>query len=167
MDNSEKNKTEIDRSIKTLMEKIDRFLSEKNPSDVLIIKSHLICEYYLNQILILNGKSTAKEIDKLSFFDKANKAFDLQNQGQKNTHDRIVKLNQLRNRVGHELEYTLSESDVDTLGYFTGKEYVLKKYEFDKLEDLLRNTLIDIVVEVALIVINIVKLEKKNKTAVS
>jgi hypothetical protein len=154
----------VDEEIKKhsvfVMEKIKKFLSGEKPADVLIIKSHLLCEYYLNQILIIKGISEAKEIDKLTFFDKNNKAFDLNITNQKNIHNRLSRLNKLRNKIGHELEYSLSEYDVDSLGHLTGKKYILDKYDFNNIEDLLRNTLIIIVIDVAFFVSSLVSVEK-------
>lgn len=153
-------KSEITKHIRVIKEKIERFLSEEKPADILIIKSHLICEYYLNQILIVKGISKAKEINKLSFFDKVNKALDMLDEEQKNIHEKLIELNKLRNKIGHELEYVLSESDVDNLGYLTGKEYILNKYDFDKLENLLRRTLVLIVIDVSMLLFQLVSKEK-------
>lgn len=40
---------------------------------------------------------------------------------EKNLHEELIALNKLRNKVGHELEFEVSESDIDTLGYTQGK----------------------------------------------
>lgn len=152
--------SEATKHIRVLRGKIDKFLSKEKPSDVLIIKSHLICEYYINQILIVKGVCVAKEINKLTFFDKVNKSFDTNVPEQKNIHEKMIGLNKLRNKVGHELEYILSESDVDTLGYITGKEYVLEKYDYPEIEDLLRNTLVMIVIDISMHLFQIISTEK-------
>jgi hypothetical protein len=157
-------KEEVAKHVRVLKEKIYKFLSEEKPPDVLIIKSHLICEYYINQILIVKDISKAKELNKLSFFDKVNKALNIEKPNQKNIHEKLIGLNKLRNKVGHELEYILSESDVDSLGYLTGKEYVLDKYDFDKIEKLLRNTLIMIVIDVSMLLFDFVSEEKIKPT---
>ena len=73
------------------------------------------------------------------------------------------KLNQLRNKVGHELEYVLAESDVDNLGYIRGQSYILNKYDFENLNDLLHDTLETIVIDVAMHVYIMVDTMKKEK----
>ena len=165
MENSPEQKNdpvkEIDKHVRVLKEKINKFLSGEKPSDVLIIKSHLISEYYLNQILVLKNLFPPQEIDQLNFYEKNKKSFDLQTPNEKNIYERLKKLNKLRNKVGHELEYTLSEFDVDTLGYLTGKDYILIKYDYEKIEDLLRFILIGIVIDLAIHVFGLVSIEKE------
>ena len=157
--------SEVTRHFKPLNEKIEKFLSAEKPADVLIVKSHLICEYYLNQILILKDLCSAREIDKLDFFEKANKALDLNDVNQKNIYDRLLRLNKLRNKIGHELEYELSESDVDGLGYYLGKSYVIDKYEYSNLKKLLLRVLIVIVIDVSLLVLDLIsEIKKKQET---
>lgn len=157
---------EIAKHLRVLKDKLSRFLSEKNPADVLIIKSHLVCEYYLNQILILKGVCNATELNKLSFFDKNQKALDRGKNAEKETFDSLQVLNKLRNKVGHELEYVLSESDVDNLGFIRGKEYILEKYDFESLQEQLRQTLTLLVVDIALVLFDLVDAEKKNQAVV-
>lgn len=161
MNQTEEQKTEIDKHMRVLKEKLKRFFSEETPPDVLIIKSHLICEYYLNQILILKDKCNANQINRLSFYEKNDKAFDKDDKKQKTLFDLLRVLNKLRNKVGHELEYVLSESDVDSLGFLFGKEYVLEKYDFETLREQLRNTLMLMVIDVAFVVFDIVNHQKK------
>jgi|GEM_PF-2965161 len=156
-------KSEIEKHSRALKEKINKFLSAEKPSDVLIIKAHLICEYYLNQILIVKNISNAQEIDKLGFYEKVNKALNIQNHEEKKLRERLIKLNKLRNKVGHELEYILSEFDVDSLGYLTGKEYILSKYDFDTIQELLRYTLCLIVIDIAMLVFGFVSNEKMTR----
>ncbi|MES2416224.1 MAG: hypothetical protein V4504_00790 [Patescibacteria group bacterium] len=147
--------------ITDLIKKINKFLSEEKSADILIIKAHLLCEYYVNQILILREKCSHKEVESLTFKEKITKALDLNDTGEKLIFDYINKLNKLRNKVGHELEYTLSESDVDSLGYVQGKEYILNKFEHETDLERLRSVLNTIVIKTALLLINSVDLERK------
>lgn len=156
----EKVESDVAKHIRVLRGKIDKFLSKEKPSDVLIIKSHLICEYYINQILIVKNSCTAKELTNITFYDKVNRAFDAKKTDEKIFHDKMIGLNKLRNKVGHELEYVLSESDVDALGYITGKDYVFEKYDYSETDDLLRNTLTMIVVEVSMFLFQLISKEK-------
>ncbi len=161
MEDAAKEKDYISKHVKMAKAKIVKFLPRESPSDVLIIKSHLICEYYINQILILKDICSAKQINKLTFYDKLQKSFNLDDKDQRKMFERIERLNKLRNKVGHELEYILSESDVDNLGYIVGKEYILEKYDFETLSDLLRNTLLLLVIDLSFFVYEAVMLENR------
>lgn len=154
-------RSEIDKHIDVLLGKVNKFLSQDKPPDVLIIKAHLICEYYLTQILIVKEMATAGQIDKMTFFDKLGKALNTADAQEKNLHEKLIRLNRLRNKAGHELEYSLSESDVDNLGYLNGKKYVLDKYDRDnQIEVLLRDTLVGITISVSMLLFNLVDKEK-------
>ena len=160
-DNTENKKaSDIDRHIRVVRQKIDTYLSSAQSSDVLIIKAHLICEYYLNQILLVKEVCDSNEMRKLSFFQKSEKAFDLNNAREKLIYRKVKALNDIRNKTGHELEYTLTESDVDELGYVDGKEYVFKKYDFDEIEKTLHYILINTVLDISLFLFTLIKKEK-------
>ena len=152
--------------IKDLIQKINKFLSDEKPSDILIIKAHLLCEYYINQILILRETCSVKDIESLTFNEKIQKAFNLNDKDEKLIFDYTNRLNKLRNKVGHELEYSLSESDVDSLGYIQGKEYILEKYDYETDIERLRTILRLIVIQTALLLIGSVKKEKASKETV-
>lgn len=154
-------KTEIQKHYRALTDKLKRFLSKESPSDVLIIKAHLICEYYLNQILILKDLCTSRDLYKLTFHEKSEKALSKADKKENDSLEAIKKLNRLRNKIGHELEYSLSESDVDELGFLRGKDYVIEKYDFETLPDLLRNTLTVIVIDLSFLVFQLVVSQKK------
>lgn len=147
--------------VKDLLRKINLFLDPEKPEDILIIKAHLLCEYYVNQLLILRETCSAKELESLTFNEKIKKAFKLDDKDEKLVFDYANRLNKLRNKVGHELDYTLSESDVDSLGYVQGKDYILNKYEFETDKERLQNILTTIVIHTALLLINIVRSERK------
>lgn len=164
MSDSEKNSkvSEIDKHIRVVRQKIDTYLADTQSSDVLIIKAHLICEYYLNQILLVKEVCDSNEMKKLSFFDKTQKAFDMNSPYEKIIYRKLKALNDIRNKTGHELEYTLTESDVDALGYINGKEYVLIKYDFDEIQKTLHHILIDTVLDVSLCLFRLIKKEKES-----
>lgn len=157
-------KTKKDFHVDNLLKKVNIFLSEDKPADVLIIKAHLLCEYYINQLLILKEICSAKDIESQSFYQKMEKArtvFNFQDDLQKKAFEKIGRLNKLRNEVGHELNYALSESDVDALGYLDGKQYILDKYDVETDIERLRSILISVVVSIALLLMTIIKTEKQ------
>jgi hypothetical protein len=120
----------------------------------------------MNQILIVKDLCKANQIKNLSFFEKLSKSFDQKNGSERDLYYKMTQLNKLRNKLGHELEYVLSESDVDELGYINGKEYVFEKYDFVEIDDLLRNTLIAFVADVSLFLFNLIYLEKEERKQV-
>jgi hypothetical protein len=154
---------EIDKHSKHLYQKINKFLSLDKPSDVIILKSHLICEYYINQILIFRNIHTIHEIDDKKFYQKINSAFDTNIPEEKNILEKLKALNKLRNKVGHELEYLLSESDVDMIGYLGGKDYIIKKYDYTSIDVLLRHILIMTVCDVSMFLFKIISAEKNKE----
>jgi len=144
-----------------VIDKIKKHLPSTNQPDILIIKAHLICEYYINQILILKEIFTLKEIGELNFHKKFEKAFNESMVFERNLKNKIRKLNKLRNKVGHELEFSLSESDVDEIGNLTGKNYIIKKYDFANYTDCLHDILVDIVIDTSIVLLTEVESEKK------
>ena len=151
----------LSKHITPLREKLSKFLAQDKPTDVLIIKAHLICEYYLNQILIIKESCNANELNRISFSQKNERALNRENQFERQSSDSLRILNRIRNRVGHELEYVLSEADVDALGYVQGKEYILRKYDSSDLSALLRWVLIIIATDIALVLFGLVKKQQK------
>lgn len=169
MTNIEVYKEKINEDIKKHMDnvrkKIQEHISVEKSPDILILKSHLICEYYLNQILIVKELTTLRELDSLNFYKKANMVVDKKDSIK--LLKKILKLNKLRNKIGHELEYKLSESDIDTIGYIEGKKYINNKYEINDIKMLLINILIEIIIETAMLLFNEITSDKiKNGTFV-
>jgi hypothetical protein len=147
-----------DKHYNELHAKITKHLNSAEP-DVLIIKTHLICEYYLSQLIALENGSFLK----LNFPDKVSRAIKHNEQ----TCEILRLLNTLRNKIGHELNYTLSESDIDSLGYklYSSQEYVIKKYDYENEVDLLRAVLIKIVIKLAVLVeIKVEELKPKTES---
>ncbi len=117
------------RLLKVLIEDFSRHIDPEKDPFVILLKGHLLLEYYLNQIVLLSTKGI-KDIDKKGFFEKikilesvdANLFID-------GTFDSLKKLNEIRNRLSHSLNFKITESEIDTVGFYFGKEYVLEKYK--------------------------------------
>lgn len=126
---TDKEKKKIDTHFEAFNSKLIKYLGDGKESDVLVIKTHLICEKYLDQILIVQEKCTASELQDLGFRDKLDKtSLSSGDDFDKKVFQILNQLNKIRNRVGHELEYKVSESDVDSMGYVIGKKYIETKY---------------------------------------
>lgn len=164
MDTNSNQSNNKDYHLENLIKKLNTFLSNEKPADVLIIKAHLLCEYYLNHLLILKDVCTAGQVETLPFSVKKEKAkdlYDAQDKQKKQLFDLLGRLNKLRNKVGHELAYSLSESDVDSLGYLEGKQYILDKYNVETDTERLRDLLIKLVIQTAMLLITAIREEKK------
>lgn len=142
--------SKIDIASKNLTDKIEKFLGKISSSDVLIIKAHLISEYYINQILILKQIMDPSGLDRKTFSHKIDLLFDPRNNTKPTEmllYDKAKKLNLLRNKVGHQLEFALSETDIDSIGFYFGKDYINQKYKITKHIDLLHHVLVNVVLE--------------------
>lgn len=137
---------EFEKHFTIAKDKISKFLQNKE-ADTLIIKGHLLCEYYFNQLLIL--LSEPNFIEK-TWHEKKEKLFQLQIL-EKDLHLLLNQLNKLRNVLGHELEYVLTESDVDRIGFLFGKGYIIDKYEITNKKKLLEKYISRIVIKVAMV----------------
>lgn len=158
--------TDKKKHIENMLEKLQTFLGKNKPADVLIIKAHLISDYYLNQVLILRDVCDGNKVFKMSFYEKTEKAFKKGSEDERKIKILLKKLNKLRNKVGHELEYILSEADIDALGYLVnGKKHILSKYKYEK-EQLLRTVLVDIIIDLNILVFDLVMKEKKDSKRV-
>jgi hypothetical protein len=104
-----------------------------------------LTEYYLNQFLVITSSEEIVNIDNLSYAQKLQQA-EKDKFFRKKTLMLLTRLNKLRNKVGHELEYKLSESDIDSLGYVFGKKYIIDKYEVSDKKELLHRYMIKIVI---------------------
>ena len=116
----------IDKQILRFSRDIGKHLSESLEPELLLLKGHLLIEYYLGLLLILNDEK--KEILEETFYKKIQRSKELNIVGDPYM-ESIFCLNRLRNRMAHELEYTISESDVDSISMPFGKEYILKKMD--------------------------------------
>lgn len=149
-----------------LNKKIRDYLHDETSTGLLIIKTHLIAENYLNQILVLKNSVKATKIDNLTFHDKNEKAFDLNTPIEAMAHAYLTRLNKIRNRVGHDLEYVVAEADIDSLGYIQGQEYIFNKYQIEDSLALLKNVLIHITVILSFVVYKVIKDLKSKETKV-
>lgn len=94
-----------------------------------ILRSHLIAEYYINQIIITyldNGKIITSK-GNFSFHQKLLliKSFNIINE---KTITAIEQLNNVRNNCSHQIDYKLTEDEIDKIGYsLLGKAFTNSK----------------------------------------
>ena len=127
-------------------------LEAESPEVGKLLRIHLLVEHYLDQILkkeMKKGDILTKG-NRVSVFRKINivEAMDI---FPAHIIEGLYKLNSLRNKCVHSLEYKISESDLDEIGELFGEEYSEMKSEYKELtstvEELLGFTVIHIVAE--------------------
>ena len=115
-------------------------------SVLMVLKAHLLAEYYIDQLISLEIRRGDIILNNsFNFYQKliVIKSLDLM---ENYLWDSIEALNRLRNRCAHDMDYKISETDIDKLGFPQGREYAKEKERFvlDK-KGLLHHTLIGVI----------------------
>lgn len=124
---------------------IDKHTAGIQDSGLIFLKFHLLIEYIINQIIILySGSEDGYKKSDDDFFDKVNYMETLKDLGIKGKEtESLRRLNKVRNKLSHELEYKISESDIDSIGFCLGEEYIMHKFKLDFYkEENIKNLLI-------------------------
>lgn len=111
-------------------DKIRTHLPPELTEEILVLRSHLITEYYLNSLLALTlpvREGYRFSSDRVRFSDKIKKVLELELL-QPNEIEAISRLNKLRNKFAHDINYKVSEADLDFIGFCFGKSYMTDKY---------------------------------------
>jgi hypothetical protein len=129
--------SEEGRLIGVLLNDFSKHIEKETEPFVILLKGHLLLEYYLNQLLLLYSKEKI-DVEKKGFFEKVTKLESINNKlFDEEVFSSLKKLNELRNRLSHSLGFKITESEIDTVGFCIGKEYVLTKYKNPSKEDFL------------------------------
>lgn len=117
----------------------------------MILKCHLLAEYNLDQILILQVPRGDMIVDgRFQFSEKLTivEALDVLD---KETVDSLRKLNAVRNSCSHELNYEVTDRDLDKIGSVFPEQYLVdKKKSGDDKKALLHRVLMEVMVGLAL-----------------
>lgn len=126
-----------------------RFMKVVNPKldpILMILKALLLAEYYIDQLISLEIPRGDIILDNnFTFAQKLTilKSLDIMDH---NLWDSLNALNKLRNRGAHDMEYKISETDIDKIGFSQGKDYSeLKEKHSQNKKTLLHLTLIGII----------------------
>lgn len=119
----------IDQQVKNLLRKyvkdFEKQVSKEADLTIIVLRGHLLMEYYLSH-LVVYFHDREHRVDKLSFFDK------LQIIEKDVTFiagsSPFYKFNDLRNNLSHELNFQISEAEIDRIGFGIGKDYVSLKF---------------------------------------
>ena len=153
---SKKEDTGFTRFIKVVNPKLDPIL--------MVLKALLLAEYYIDQIISLEIPRGDILLDNNFTFSQKLiivKALNIMDNG---LWDSINALNKLRNRGAHDMEYKISETDIDKIGFPQGKAYteLKEKQTLDK-KSLLHLTLISTVSPLDGIFRQIIQGHRQNK----
>lgn len=115
----------------------------------ILLKGHLLAEHYLDHVMLIVFDKEAK-VDKKSFYVKIK---ELQDKNcfreHKVTIACLYSLNKIRNELAHRLDFEVTLSQIDTIGYHLGKEYILRRYRDDKdIKELLLWSLREIILDI-------------------
>lgn len=118
-------------------------MGRKADSVTLILRVHLLAEYYLDQVILVKLPRGDVIIEKERRFDYRHKValVDSFNCLSRELIKSLEQLNTVRNSCSHVHDYELSESDIDKIGAPLGKAYYSKKRNSDSKEELLKDTL--------------------------
>lgn len=124
-------------------EKYDRAISGHPKNVSAILNCHLVAEYLMDKIIkgMLPGGETLLDESRMSFSSKLFlvKSFEMLESEEINS---LKGLNKVRNQCSHQLEYKVSNTDIDLIGKPFGKNYsIIKQREPDR-DNLLESTLI-------------------------
>jgi len=119
---------EADRLIQVLIRDFSQHIEKETEPFVILLKGHLLLEYYLNQVILLSTTGV-KNVERKGFYEKVFLVETTdKNIFKTKTFNSLKKLNELRNRLSHTLNFKITPSEIDPVGFCFEKEYVLKKY---------------------------------------
>jgi len=111
----------------------ERFWKASDPNKhdpvAMTLRTHLLAEYYLDQIIVVSlARGDLLVNQHLTFYNKMSvvKAIDVVDD---RTMDALAALNNLRNRCAHDMDYQISETDVDKVGRPFGLQYTREKHK--------------------------------------
>lgn len=124
----------------------DKFIKAAGDGDSvsMVLRCHLLAEYYLDHLIIsILPRGDILLDQKFSFIQKVF-IVDALNILSRETIDSIKALNSIRNHCSHDIDYKITESDIDKIGRPYGKKYTKNKREHvHDLDELLHWTLAD------------------------
>lgn len=157
---NKKNESSYEKARREHFEKFLKTVPSSSDAVTMILRCHLLAEYYLDKVIEL--KIPRGDIITDSRFQFSEKiliveAIDIIN---KNLLDTIKKLNKIRNSCSHVISYDITEEDIEKLR----APLKLKPVEYKNKKDSLHGTLLSIMAQFAGTIQGLTDMEKtKNK----
>lgn len=116
---------------------------DRQPDSVIVVlRSHLLAEYYLDKIILAKLPRGDVIINKNLTFSQKITIVESLDFLSNYLLDSLKSLNTIRNNASHTLEYKVSEKDIDKIGIpFKNKYFELKSKYFNNIDSLLNVTL--------------------------
>jgi uncharacterized protein YutE (UPF0331/DUF86 family) len=150
---SEEELDRIDARVDSFSSQIEKNLPSDSSMTLIVLKGHLLAEHQINHLLKLCSENEDINVEDKTFSEKVD-LLDTESSLDQKELKALTNLNKLRNNLAHELNYQVSESDIDSIGFPLGRGYVIKKFDiFDEhngsreeaLKPLLCSTLVKVV----------------------
>ncbi|MBP6859089.1 MAG: hypothetical protein KBC69_00485 [Candidatus Magasanikbacteria bacterium] len=116
----------LEGMVDRMVAKFSKEVAKEKDLAIILLKGHLLIEYYLNHV-ILYWDDKAR-VDGKSFFEKVN-LIESKKIFQDNTTVSLHALNKVRNDLSHKLDFSISESEIDRIGFHLGKIYIVEKFK--------------------------------------
>jgi len=129
----------IDEYLKIAFDNFDKYIPVKEDDTLILLKAHLLAEYYINQLIILFYEADGYKKVEDDFSEKIKYIENIRNTKDKqilkgSEIKAIRRLNNTRNKLSHEIEYNISEADVDLMGFCFGSRYIHQKFKRKNLK---------------------------------
>ncbi len=146
----EKQITEVTTKKSPGYKRFSKAVTESNELVTIVLRTHLLCEYYMDQIIMAKIPRGDYLIDdsrvSFSFKIKLLKSLNFLSSEKTYLLDSANGLNKVRNNCSHTLDYTITESDIDRIGKPQGIEYLeQKKKAGEDFRKLLIFTLVNLI----------------------
>ncbi len=133
MSEQEKGNVHLNNLIKRIVDDFDDRVGKENEPSNILLKGHLLIENLLQEILAIFDM-TDENIARMSFHNKITcltkiKSTDYIQKIILKLIPQLTSLNEVRNDLAHNFNFSINESDVDKMGNNIGSQYVIKKYE--------------------------------------
>lgn len=140
---TESARKEVIAMVDRLIADFSRHVEAETDLTNVLLKGHLLVENYMSSLVVLLY-DTELNVSRLSFYDKV-KRIEEKKIINPNYVRSLFALNDLRNAIAHELEYKVTESSIDSIGFYLGKEYIIQKHTHEGSRELLLWALDEIV----------------------
>lgn len=115
--------------------RFEKIVNFKLNSVSMVLRGHLLAEYYIDQFIAIEIARGDIILDKGFSFSQKLTIFKSLDIAESRVVDALSALNGLRNRCAHDMEYRISETDIDRIGLPQGRDYLEDKDKFSTEKD--------------------------------
>lgn len=157
--------TQWDKEVEISSNKFVKAASRELDPVSIVLRLHLLAEFFLDQIIIAKLSRGDLLVDHFTFIQKL-RIVDSFSVLEHKEVDSLRNLNTVRNRCSHDLDYQLTESDIDRIGRPFGKQYAdIKTENHENIKNLLINTLQVVIIDINLAAFQVRGIRKTTEDA--